>query len=324
MVCPFCKELIDSTASLLLEQYYPIDRNHPVQLPNSLLSNESRSVEVRNEVKRKGNVLAVVVLVILLVVPIVSYTLYINKYGFSARINQALATNHIFEPAGESVFDIYYAEKRSAADSQELRSAAVKIEAKLAPEAANNIDRWYKESDQSINWRYLEKVHAFLYDISSKKQELQAIKDYCKGQTAFESGDYDLAITCYINALKSSDKKIKALAQNAIGRTYLQSNWPYNNEGQAIEAYKQASSIDPDFLWAPYNLANYYIRKNEWIETSKWLLKAWEISPKRSFLEKRMKNTLTRLKKLYTKEKDPDKKLILKQQIDELSNKIEL
>ncbi len=187
---------------------------------------------------------------------------------FTTKLNNALAANRIFAPCctGNGDCDcaegLWDAEKARASDSSALREAASMIRNKLEPEGTEALDRYYAESDPTINWGYISNLYKFLLKVAPNEPELRAKYAYSFGLVILNNKDYSnypKAVSSFQDALR--DKPDWVMAYNGLGRAYVQDEWSGRDGSKTIENYKKACELDPNFVWGCKNLGAYYAKE---------------------------------------------------------------
>jgi tetratricopeptide (TPR) repeat protein len=203
---------------------------------------------------------------------------YMRVYSFNARINQALAENHLFAPPGSSVADIYAAKKASSPNSSDLQAAGAKIRAKLAPIGDELLRKWYVDSE-GVDWEYGEKIYGFLQEVAPNDPAFNVRHNYMVAQTKLQNRDYATALSLYQQALTTDPKFVLAL--NGIAKVYIQDGSPLKNEALALDYYGRVIQTDPNFTWAYKNVAEYWMQKENWPQAEAYMLRALATSPQR-------------------------------------------
>jgi tetratricopeptide (TPR) repeat protein len=98
-------------------------------------------------------------------------------------------------------------------------------------------------------------------------------KHFDEGDMLFEQGLYDEAIEAYKKAIKM--KPDWALAHNNLGLAYSK----YNQKDLAIEEYNEAIRLDPHLGEAYYNLASIYYDRRSFEQAISFYKKTLEVNP---------------------------------------------
>jgi len=204
--------------------------------------------------------------------------MYMRVYSFNARIDSALAENHLFSPPGSSVADIYAAKKASSPSSADLQTAAVKIRAKLAPIGDELLHKWYIDSE-GVDWDYTEKVYGFLQEVTPNDPAIKVRHEYVAAQIKLQNRDYAGALNLYQQSLAGDPRFVLAL--NGIAKVYIQDGSPLKNEAVAVDYYNRVIQTDPNFTWAYKNISEYYMRKYNWLQAEAYMQRALSTSPQR-------------------------------------------
>ena len=213
--------------------------------------------------------------------------------SFSAKIDQALAANQLFDPSGESVADLYEVEAARSPNSAALKEAATKIRSRIEPVGDDAFRRYYIESDQTVDWDYTGNIYKLLQKMFPGDQEFKARYAYSLGQSALRRKDYQSALASFQEALRYHPDW--AMAFNGVGRVYLQEDWAYRDESKTVEYYKKACQVDSNFTWGCKNLGEYYSRKGNWVLAEEYMRKALERAPNRQSILKAMERICPKL-----------------------------
>jgi tetratricopeptide (TPR) repeat protein len=201
---------------------------------------------------------------------------------FQKRIDAALAQGHYFSPPGECVADILATERAKYPNSPEIAQADQKVRSKLEPLAAESLQRWYKDSDPSVDWDKLEKEYALLQSLFPNDDEIAADDAYARAQEAILSGNYEQARQFYQEALNK--KPNWALALNGLGKIYMRTDSPLRDEQRAVGLYEQAIQADPKFTWAYVNLGIYYRLQHDLVTAKAYMSRALATDPDKASL----------------------------------------
>ncbi|MDR1006833.1 MAG: tetratricopeptide repeat protein [Bacteroidales bacterium] len=127
-----------------------------------------------------------------------------------------------------------------------------------------------------------------------KENEQLAEEWFLKGIAAFDTKGYDIAIECFKKAIELEPDY--AYAYNGMGNAYSDWNGNYKN---AIECYKKAIELNPDYADAYYNMGNAYGAWNGQYEKAiECYEKAIELDPDYAEAYNNMKITRKKLRKL--------------------------
>jgi|GEM_PF-3156893 len=274
---------------------------------------------------RRAIVISAIAVVVLAVV---GYVIWQSSFSLRSRLDAALKRNELFAPAGSSVRDLYNAEAAKNPTSSVLAEFRPKIRATLEPKGEDAFARWYKDSDDTVSWEAMERTYDFLDVMFPQETKFKARKLYAVAQQAIDAKDYAKAIATYEDALKIDPQW--ALALNGIGKVYMIDRAPMKNERTGVEYYLRACAADPNFTWAPKNLGDYYLRKNDYSNAEQYLLKALATSPERSSILRalgyvcrhthRSPEAIAYYERSMRFEKDPEKNANAAKAIDAIRN----
>lgn len=226
-----------------------------------------------------GGLLAVIVAVTMVAGGSLFHHLFLND-TFSNRLAIALQNNRLFSPPGDCVADIYSAEKAKNPNSQKLREAASVIRAKLEPMGDSAFQRWYTDSDQTVDWDDTGRLYSFLESLFPNDKSLSAHRAYCEGQKAMDRKDFTGALKAYQEAL--TDKPNWVLALNGLGKVFVRKDSPYFNESRALQYYQEATRVDPNFTWALRNIGEFYRIRGDWATAYPYLQAAVKTNPNKA------------------------------------------
>lgn len=207
------------------------------------------------------------------------YIIYSIVNTFPQRVDRALAAGRIFSPPGSCVFDLWTAEQAKSPASSELAAVGVKIRAVLAPKGDDAFNRWYKDSDDTVNWDEMYRTYGFLSRISPEEAQFKVRSLYATGQKELMSRNYPAALAAY-DAVLTLDT-CNVLALNGIGKIYMRDGSPLQNKDRAVQFYQKATTCDSNFTWAYTNLGNYYMQLDQWAAAKANMLNALRTSPGR-------------------------------------------
>lgn len=239
----------------------------------------SIAAPVASEPEHKSRRLAVISAIAIVVIAVASYLIWSSTFSLEARMNEALAAGQMFTPAGASVYDLYKTELARRPGSRTLARLNPAIRDAIAPQADESFARWYKDSDDTVNWPELERICEFLSLIEPGTKLHQMRKLYAAAQQSIDAREYPKAISSYEEALKLDGTWVLAL--NGIGKVYMIERSPFFNERLGVAYYERACNADPGFTWAAKNLGDYYIRKNNYALAEPYLRRALSTSPER-------------------------------------------
>ena len=276
----------------------------------------SISMEVEGEPavtsRRRSVVIGVIASVVIV---IASYLIWASTFSLDARLKKALASGQIFSPAGASVYDLYRTEFARNPQSRTLAALGPAIQNAIEPAADEAFARWYKDSDDTLNWPDVERTYDFLSIIDPAKTTHRMRKLYAAAQQNIDAREYLNAIRNYEDALKLDPSW--ALALNGIGKVYMIERSPHYNERLGVSYYERAFNADPQFTWAAKNLGDYYVRTNDYFRAEQYLRRALATSPERPSILRALGNVCRRThrtseaiafyERALTFEKDPDK-----------------
>jgi tetratricopeptide (TPR) repeat protein len=211
---------------------------------------------------------------------------FLTGHSFSKRIDAALAQGHIFSPPGECVADVVAAERAKNPESPKLAEAATKIKAKVWPIVGEAFQRWYKDSDTTVNWDDLEKYCALLEGLCPEDNEIAAFHAYAQAQKAVVLQSYGQAKSFYEEALRKKPNWVLAL--NGLGKVHARDDSPFKNETIAVGYYQKAIQADPNFTWAYVNLSFYYRGKHDLPTARDYMARALATYPTSSSVLRRM------------------------------------
>ena len=207
------------------------------------------------------------------------YIIYSIFDAFPQKVDRALAAGQIFSPPGSCVFDLWTAEQAKNPGSSELVAAGAKIRAVLAPKGDDAFNRWYKDSDDTVNWDEMFRTYGFLLRISPEEAQFKVRSLYATGQKELMSRNYQAALAAYDSVLTLDACNVLAL--NGLGKIYMRDGSPLQNKDRAVQFYQKATSCDSNFTWAYTNLGNYYIQLDQWGAAKAHMLNALRTSPGR-------------------------------------------
>jgi tetratricopeptide (TPR) repeat protein len=226
-------------------------------------------------IRRRSRIPLYVVIALLLI----GGLLYFSLNDFGSRIDRALAAHRYFPPDQDSVYDIYTTEAAKHPDSVQVKAAATKIIAKLAPEADAQLASFYRDSDPK-NWTTLARSYGFLEVLSPADIALKTKHAYAEGQRLLvDDHDYIKAFDSFRRALSFDGRFV--LAINGIAKVYIQDSSPLRDETAAVRSYEEAMAADPNFTWAPKNLGEFYMQKEQWERAEYYMSRALQASPTR-------------------------------------------
>ncbi len=273
--------------------------------------------------KRRNIIVGVVAGLALAIIAVLVWQM---SFSLTARMQQALDRNNIYAPAGASLYDLYTKERATNPSSSVLAEFKPKIRDKIEPVAEDAFARWYKDSDDSLNWESLQRTYEFLAVMFPENAKYTARKLYAMAQQAINARDYAKAIASYEEALKLDPQWVLAL--NGLGKVYMIDNAPMKNDNTGMGYYVLACAADSKFTWAPKNLGDYYLRKDDYRRAESYLLLALATSPERPSILRslgficRKTNRATDAIAYYTKsmtfEKDPSKNASVQKTVDAL------
>lgn len=203
---------------------------------------------------------------------------------FKERLDRALAANYLFSPSGECVADLYDAEAARSPNSPALAEAASKIRTQLEPVGDAAIQRYYAESDSTVDWDYISRVYGLLKKVAPDNREYSARYAYSLGLVNLKNKDYAAAIRNFQEAL--NNKPDWVMAYNGLGRVYVQNEWEGRYDSKVVEYYSKACELDTNFTWGCRNLGAYYIKKNQWSDAETYMTMALQRSPGRESIWK--------------------------------------
>jgi tetratricopeptide (TPR) repeat protein/DNA-directed RNA polymerase subunit RPC12/RpoP len=247
----------------------------PDTAPRSLEPAEDEDEEVTDKRRR----LTIIAAIASTVIVVIAYLIWSSTFSYSARIHKALAAGQIFAPAGASVYDLYKSEYAKNPRSSVLARIAPKVRAVLAPAAEDAFARWYRDSDNTINWEEMERSCEFLALVDPEAKVHLMRRSYAIAQQSIEARDFARALSSYEDALKLDPSW--ALALNGIGKVYMIESSPLFNERLGVAYYERAATADPQFTWAVKNLGDYALRKRDYAGAERYLRQALATSPQR-------------------------------------------
>lgn len=259
--------------------------------------------------------LIIVAVTALVIIAVASYFIWASAFSLEARLKKALAAGQIFAPSGTCVYDLYKEELSRNASSRTLAQFGPIIQSTIAPPANDAFARWYKDSDDTVNWPELERTYEFLSIIDPATGLHRMRQLYAAAQQNIDARDYLNAIRNYEEALKLDPSWVLAL--NGIGKVYMIERSPNYNERLGVAYYERACSADPQFTWAAKNLGDYYARTDDYVRAEHYLRRALATSPERPSILRALGNVCRRMhrpaeatafyERALTFEKDPDK-----------------
>lgn len=250
--------------------------------------------------KSSGGIIIAVGIVALLFFFVIAVALIGNKNGndnnnggspsggsqFRDKLDRALAANNLFSPSGDCVADLYNAEAGRSPNSSALAEAGKKISTKLVPIGDDAIQRYYAESDVTVDWDYIGKVYELLKKIEPENHEYSARYAYSLGLVNLKNKSYPTAVKNFQDAL--GYKPDWVMAYNGLGRVYVQDDWNGQNYSKTVEYYSKACDLDPSFAWGCRNLGAYYMKVDDWSSAETYMGKALQRSPGRDTIWKTM------------------------------------
>jgi tetratricopeptide (TPR) repeat protein len=234
-------------------------------------------VEVARDGKRKRAIVLGVVLALGIAIGLIAWH---SLFSLDAKLEKALSRNEMFSPAGTSVYDIYKAEAEKNPGSAVLAKYRPRIHDALVPQGDAAFAAWYRDSDDSFQWQAVEQIYRFLALINPGVPMNDMRRLYAVGQQKIDAREYAQAIDAYQQALKLDPNWVLAL--NGIGKVYMIERSPLHDERLGIAYYERACAADPNFPWAPKNLGDYYLRKDDYSRAEHYLLLALAASPERA------------------------------------------
>jgi tetratricopeptide (TPR) repeat protein len=270
-------------------------------------------VELGTDTSRRRSI--IIGVMVFVVIAVASYVIWASAFSLEARMKKALAAGQIFAPAGASVYDLYRSELARNPQSKMLAAFGPAIQNAIGPAADDAFARWYKDSDDTLNWPELERTCDFLAIVDPATSRHRMRKLYAAAQQNIDAHEYLNAIQNYENALKLDPSW--ALALNGIGKVYMIERSPHYNERLSVTYYERAVSADPQFTWAAKNLGDYYARTNDYSRAEQYLHRALATSPERPSILRALGNVcrhthrasdaIAFYERALTFEKDPDK-----------------
>jgi tetratricopeptide (TPR) repeat protein len=207
------------------------------------------------------------------------YFLWSTMFSLEAKMEKALAGRQFFAPQGSSLYDLYMAEHAKNPGSSVLARFTPRVIGSLAPMGDDIFSRWYKESDDTIDWPETEQLYTFLSTVSPETPMYQMRRLYSSAQQSIDAREYAKAISSYEEALKLDRSWVLAL--NGVGKIYMIESAPMRSEELGLLYYKRAAEADPNFTWAAKNLGDYYLRKRDFQSAEYYLQRALNASPER-------------------------------------------
>ena len=220
------------------------------------------------------------IVTIVLLVAVAGYIVYRSLTTFPQKIDRALAAGQIFSPPGSCVFDLWTAEQVKNPGSSELAAVGAKIRSVLAPKGDDAFNRWYKDSDDTVNWDEMSRTYGFLLRIYPEEVQFKVRSLYATGQKELISRNFQNALAAY-DAVLALDA-CNVLALNGLGKIYMRDGSPLQNKDRSIQFYQKATSCDSSFTWAYTNLGNYYMLLEQWGTARAYMLNALRTSPGRA------------------------------------------
>jgi hypothetical protein len=205
---------------------------------------------------------------------------------FKEKLDRALTSDQFFCTGGDCVEALYDAEAKSSPGSSALAEAATKIRTRLDPVGDDAIQRYYAESDTTVDWDYINRVYGLLKKIAPDNKEYAARYAYSLGLVNLKNKSYQTAVTNFQEALRNHPDWV--MAYNGLGRVYVQDEWTGRDESKTVEYYRKACDLDTNFTWGCRNLGAYYMKINNWSEAETYMGKALQRSPGRDTIWKTM------------------------------------
>ena len=271
----------------------------PVPPPTAFSYGQEKSAQADGK-KKSGIVIGIVValaVVVVLIVGGIAGFLWYQNHSFGNRVEKALAADQLFSPPGECVADLVAEEKSKDLNSKKIVEYAGKIKNKIVPSADKALDKWYKESDQSINWDDLEKQYGFLISILPDDKDIAAKYYYVSAQIAIKGNSFEKARDLYQKALEQ--KPDWALPLNGLGKVYIRDDSPFKDSSMAVTYYQKAIEADSKFTWAYVNLSTYYRQKGDLEAAKANMRKALDNCTNKSSLFIAMGNICTAMDNYY-------------------------
>ena len=206
--------------------------------------------------------------------------------SFESKLDRALNSNDLFSSSGDSASSLFAAEYARSPNSDVVKSAAKKIQGKLEPIGNDNFQRYYAESDETIDWGYLANVYRLLMQTAPDNSEYSARYHYSLGIGRLKAKNFSDAVSSFEEALRY--RPDWAMAYNGLGRAYVQEDWSARDESKTVRYYEKACDLDPGFTWGCRNLGAYYMKVNNWYLAEQYVSKALERSPGRESIWKMM------------------------------------
>lgn len=220
-----------------------------------------------------------IVLVFLAAVGIVGFLIY-NSRKFSVRVEKALAAGRIFAPPGDNVVDLWTAEQARNPGSADLATAAARIQATLVPKGEDAFVRWYRDSDDKVDWDEQARLYAFLSRLNPTEATFKIRSLYAAGQKEYRASSFAAAIAAYQSAIGIDPCYVLAL--NGVGKVYVRKDSPFLDLPTAVQYYERAVRCDAAFTWAHFNLGSHYMSQGQWQYAERHMLDALRTSPKRA------------------------------------------
>lgn len=192
---------------------------------------------------------------------------YRSFLGMTARLDSALAQNHLTGPG--SVMELLREARASSAKSGAF--AAARIRQALFPIGETAFQQWYKDSTPP-NWPFMSELYGVLKEVDSSDQEFAAREAYSRAQQHFEARQFSEAWRVYDHALQY--KPDWALALNGKAKIHIRDDSPLHDEQAAIRLFEAAIAADTQFAWACKNLGEYYRQRRNWSKAKLYLAEA--------------------------------------------------
>lgn len=259
----------------------PVSVPVPAAPPSSPPPIPSPTVSAATAIDTKSpfNVRLLVVLVVLAITAIVGFFIYTSR-KLSVRVEKALAAGRIFAPPGDNVVDLWTAEEARNPGSADLAPAAARIQAALMPKGEDAFVRWYRDSDDKVDWDEQARLYAFLSRLNPSESTFKIRSLYAAGQRDYRAGSFATAITSYQSALELD--RCYVLALNGVGKVYVRKDSPFLDLPTAVQYYERAVQCDAAFTWAKFNLGSHYMSQGQWKDAERHMLDALRTSPKRA------------------------------------------
>jgi tetratricopeptide (TPR) repeat protein len=259
----------------------PVSVPVPAAAPSAPTPIPPPTVTVATEIGTESpfNVRLLAVLVVLAIVGIVGFLIY-NSRKFSVRVEKALAAGRIFAPPGDNVVDLWTAEQARNPGSADLAPAAARIQATLAPKGEDAFVRWYRDSDDKVDWDEQARLYAFLSRLNPGDATFKIRSLYAAGQRDYRAGSFAAAIASYQNSIGLDPCYVLAL--NGVGKVYVRKDSPFLDLPTAVQHYERAVRCDAAFTWAHFNLGSHYMSQGQWKTAERHMRDALRTSPKRA------------------------------------------